>query len=92
MDVRERQIRIVLLLLLLYAAGCLASAGRRVQHAEAELQALRQELARVEETAAALRAESGPPDDAALEALARRRLGLVLPGERIFLFSEEETG
>ena len=40
MDARERLIRIVLVLLLLYAAGCLAAGGRRVQRAELELQRL----------------------------------------------------
>ena len=92
MDARERLIRIVLVLLLLYAAGCLAAVGRRVHSAELRLQELRQELACVEQATAALRAESGTPDDAALEALARRRLGLVLPGETIFLFPGEEAG
>ena len=89
MDAKERQIRIVLLLLLLYAAGCLASAGRRVHRAEAALERLTPELERLERTASPADA---PLDDAAIEALARQRLGLVLPGETIFLFPEEESG
>ena len=92
MDARERLIRIVLVLLLLYAAGCLAAGGRRVRRAELELQRLTGELVRVEQAAAALREEADSPDDEAVEALARRRLGLVLPGERIFLFIREEAG
>ena len=92
MDVRERLIRIVLVLLLLYAAGCLTAVGRRVRCAELRLQRLTQELACVEQATAALRGEDGGPDDEALEALARRRLGLVLPGETIFLFPGEEAG
>ena len=92
MDARERLIRIVLVLLLLYAAGCLAAGGRRVQRAELELQRLTRELACVEQATAALREAEDGSDDEAVEALARQRLGLVLPGEKIFLFSEEEAG
>ena len=49
MDARERLIRIVLVLLLLYAAGCLAAGGRRVSDndlAEASLSASRRRLTR----------------------------------------------
>ena len=50
------------------------------------------EAALRKKAAAALREEADSPDDEAVEALARRRLGLVLPGERIFLFIGEEAG
>ncbi len=49
-----------------------------------EVQALR------EETAALGRALDSPPDDGEIEKLARERLGLVMPDETIFIFTNAE--
>lgn len=96
MDTKETLIRIVLLALLLYAAVCLASAGRNLYAAEALEARLRAELETIERENLALdrKLEQGwSAED--LEALARERLGLVLPGDRIFRFetqAPEESG
>ena len=86
-DARETLIRIVLPALLLYAAVCLASARRTLSAAEAREAALREALAAVERDnrEAGRRLESGWSAEE-LEALARERLGLVLPGDRLFHF------
>ncbi|MBR0208966.1 MAG: septum formation initiator family protein [Oscillospiraceae bacterium] len=49
-----------------------------------EVQALREESAALE------RALDSPPDDREIEKLARERLGLVLPDETIFYFTNAE--
>ena len=49
-----------------------------------EVQALREESAALE------RALDSPPDDSEIEKLARERLGLVMPDETIFIFTNAE--
>ena len=87
MDTKETLIRIVLLALLLYAAVCLASAGKELHGAEGLSARLRAELETVERENLALgrKLERGWSAEE-LEALARERLGLVLPGDRVFHF------
>lgn len=87
MDTKETLIRIVLVALLLYAAVCLTLAGRELYAAEADRARLSAELETVERENLALerKLEQGWSAEE-LEALARERLGLVLPGERIFRF------
>ena len=86
-DARETLIRIVLPALLLYSALCLASARRTLSAAEVREAALREALAAVERDnrKTGCRLESGWSAEE-LEALARERLGLVLPGDRVFHF------
>ena len=89
MDTRETLIRIVLLSLLLYASVCLASRGRELYAARALEERLRSELGAVERENAALERklkQGWSAED--VEALARERLGLVLPGDRIFRFEK----
>ena len=89
MDTRETLIRIVLLSLLLYASVCLASAGRELHAAEARAEELRAKLETVERENAALDRklrQGWSAED--VEALARERLGLVLPGDKIFRFEQ----
>lgn len=90
MDTRETLIRIVLLSLLLYASACLASTGRELHEAEALAAGLREELAAVERENLSLerRLRQGWSAES-VEALARERLGLVLPGDKIFRFEPE---
>ena len=88
-DARETLIRIVLPALLLYSAACLASARRTLSAAEARETSFRETLEAVEREnrAQSRRLASGwSPEE--LEALARERLGLVLPDDRIFRFEE----
>ena len=63
----------------------LEEAERARRTLSSEVQALR------EETAALERALASPPDDREIEKLARERLGLVLPDETIFTFTNAEN-
>ena len=91
MDAKETLIRIVLLALMLYAAACLGSARRELAAAQGAEEALRIRLEAVEQEnlAAGRRLAQGWSAEE-LEQLARDRLGLVLPGDRIFRFPKEE--
>ncbi len=89
MDTKETLIRIVLSALLLYAAVCLALSGRELHTAEAAGARLRAELEMIErENLAMVRKLEQGWSAEELEALARERLGLVLPGDRIFRFAQ----
>ena len=90
MESRGTLIRIVLVVLLLYAAACLARLAREAHAAQITAQALTETLASVEEDNRAMRQrldEGRTAED--WEALAWRRLGLVRPGEIVFLFPQE---
>ena len=90
MESRGTLIRIVLVVLLLYAAACLARLAREAHAAQITAQALAETLASVEEDNRAMRQrldEGRTAED--WEALAWRRLGLVRPGEIVFLFPQE---
>ena len=87
MDAKEPLIRIVLLALLLYAACCLASTKRDLAAAGMYEASLKARLAVVEKDNLAVseRLTEGWSTEE-LEQLAWERLGLVLPGEKIFRF------
>lgn len=90
MESRGTLIRIVLVVLLLYAAGCLARQGREVHDAQSTVQALTEKLAAVEKDNRAMQERlDGGRTAEDWEALAWRRLGLVKPGEIVFLFPQE---
>ena len=95
MDSKETLIRIVLLSLLLYAAGCLARLGQTIRQAEALESALAAKLVTIEKDnlARSRMLEAGWTDEEWAE-LAWLRLGLVRPDERVFFFppSEEQAG
>mgnify|MGYP003297409597 CR=1 FL=1 len=82
--------RAVLLLLLVYALCSFASARRLLSQTVQEERRLSAELAGLEEENRRLREllRRGP-DEELLESLARERLGLVLPGEKIFYFDTD---
>jgi Septum formation initiator. len=90
MDAKETLIRIVLLALLLYAAACLASARRELYTASLTEASLRSRLETIERDnlAVSKKLTEGWSEEE-VEALARERLGLVLPGERIFRFASD---
>lgn len=96
MNSRNYLIRIVLLSLLLYAVGSLFSSGQqlRLSHEkEAELSAALAELRR-DNLQMQQRLEESISDEELIQ-LARQKLGLVLPGEKIFYFTtdrEEQHG
>ena len=90
MDAKETLIRIVLPSLLIYAALCLASARRELAAADAVETSLRLRLETIEQDNLAVSeklTEGWSAEE--LESLARERLGLVLPGDRIFHFPSD---
>ena len=87
MDAKETLIRIVLPALLVYAAVCLASARRELHAADAVEASLRLRLETIEKENLAVGeklTEGWSAEE--LESLARERLGLILPGDRVFCF------
>jgi len=90
MEARETLVRIVLVALLLYAAACLLASRRELYAAGREEQALSARLEAIEqENLAVGRHLTEGWSEEELEALARERLGLVLPGDRVFRFPSE---
>ena len=90
MDAKETLIRIVLPTLLVYAALCLASARRELHTARAVEASLRLRLETIEKDNLAVSEKLTEGWNAEeLESLARERLGLVLPGDRIFHFPSD---
>jgi cell division protein FtsB len=90
MDAKEPLIRIVLLALLIYASLFLARARQELYDANAAEAALRARLEIIEQDNLAVRnklAEGWSAEE--LEAMAREKLGLVLPGDKIFRFSSD---
>lgn len=90
MDAKEILIRIVLPTLLVYAALCLASVRRELHTADAVEASLRLRLETIEQDNLAVGeklTEGWSAEE--LEALARERLGLVLPGDRIYRFKSD---
>ena len=93
MNTRETLVRIVLLSLLLYGALTLASSAGALKRAETRLELLSQELARLEGEKLRLQEKLEQELSAQeLEQLARQRLGLVRPGEKIFYFTTDREG
>ena len=93
MDTKESLVRIVLLSLLLYAALSLASSGRELKLARSRQTELKSQLELRETERLALTEELErqiSPED--IEQLARQRLGLVRPGEKIFYFTTDREG
>jgi cell division protein FtsB len=87
---RERLIRIVLLSLLLYSALSFAASGNELDIAEARQDRLGAELEALEAETQQMRTKLDAkisPTEA--EQLARQRLGLVRPGEKIFYFTTD---
>ena len=88
--------RLFLALVLVGGAALLLSLfiGRQLEiaHLQQELAGLRQAEAVASSEQATLRERLASADDpAAVESLARQRLGLVMPGEEKVIFVEEQT-
>lgn len=86
-------LRIVALSMLLYSLWLFASSLEELRQSEAMaeeksalLSALQEENKNLEEKLSAAESDEG------MEALARERLGLVMPGERVFYFTTGSVG
>jgi len=92
MKMRDRILRVVVLALLLYAMVSLAREYRLLCRTEerAEALAARQELLAEQNRVLTQRLEQ-PPDRQEMRRLAWERLGMVAPGEKIFIFTQEDT-
>lgn len=87
---RDIILRIVVLALMLYSLVSLASARAELRHAEETAAGLQQELALLEQEKARLEEKlASAGSDEEMLMLARERLGLVLPGEKIFYFTTD---
>ena len=87
MKIRETLVRIVLLALLLYSLASLLTVSRELNQAELLKRQLRQQTEIQQSLKRDLerkRAQGQSPEE--LQELARERLGLVLPGEKLFYF------
>ena len=91
MPSRRGIVRIVITLLLVYSLLCFARAGRTLAEMERTAAQLEEERELLEQEHAALELrlqQRESPEQ--MEALARRELGMVMPGEIVFLFTQEE--
>ena len=87
MKIRETLVRIVLLALLLYSLASLLTVSRELNQAELLKRQLRQQTEIQQSLKRDLErklAQGQSPEE--LQQLARDRLGLVLPGEKLFYF------
>ena len=93
MNSHEKLIHIVLLCLFFYAAVNLLSSGYELRQAAALEAELSSALEALEEENLRLRQSlENDMSDEELAQLARQRLGLVLPGEKIFYFTTDREG
>ena len=91
MDTKESLIRIILLSFLLYSALSLAASGRELHEALVWQERLNAQLAALDAERQAMQTKLNTrisPEE--IEQLARQRLGLVRPGEKIFYFTDRE--
>ncbi len=85
---REALLRLLAVSLLLYMLVSFGAVRLRLNAARVEEEALALACEALREENETLRRDlSAPWDDERLEALARERLGLVRPGEKIFYFN-----
>lgn len=90
MQNRNTILRIVALSLLLYALLSLVTVRRELVASRENTAALALELSQLREEAALLEEMTEELDSAeAMERLARERLGMVMPGEKVFSFDGE---
>ena len=88
---RNRNIlwRIVLLSLLFYSVFSFLSISSDLEEKRQTADRLQAEIGRQQLSNSRLRAVFEQGTDTQLEAMARERLGLVLPGEKLFYFIED---
>ena len=92
MKMRDRILRVAVLALLLYAMVSLAREYRLLYRTEQRTEALaaRQKVLAEQNRALTEQLEQ-PPDRQEMRRLAWERLGMVAPGEKIFIFTQEDT-
>lgn len=93
MNSRETLVRIVLVALLMYSMASLTAAAWQLRQASVLLERLELDCAAVENQNGELERkmqQGQSPDE--LRQLARERLGLVQPGEKLFYFSTDREG
>lgn len=88
---RNRNIlwRIVLLSLLFYSVSAFLSVSDELRQKRQTADSLQTQLAELQMSNSRLRAVFEQGTDTQLEAMARERLGLVLPGEKLFYFIKD---
>jgi cell division protein FtsL len=93
MNPRENLVRIVLVVLLLYSMASLTSVGFQLGQSRQLLDSMNAQLEQRQAVNAQLQAEIAQErDPEEMQQLARERLGLVLPGEKLFYFSSDREG
>ncbi len=93
MNSRETLVRIILVALLLYSLTGFITVGRELRHSELMAAQMRQQAEELRLLKADLEekiAQGQSPEE--MQQLARDRLGLVLPGEKLFYFSTDREG
>ena len=93
MDSRETLLRIILVALLLYALASTMTVGRELRQSELMAEQMRQQREQLLQLNGELEEkinQGHSPEE--MEQLARERLGLVLPGEKLFYFSTDREG
>ena len=93
MNSRETLVRIILVALLLYSLTGFIAVGRELRQSELMAARMRQQAEELRLLKADLEekiAQGQSPEE--MQQLARDRLGLVLPGEKLFYFSTDREG
>ena len=93
MDSRETLLRIILVALLLYSLASTMTVGRELRQSELMAEQMRQQREQLLQLNGELEEkinQGHSPEE--MEQLARERLGLVLPGEKLFYFSTDREG
>lgn len=87
---RDVILRIVILALLLYSLASFASVRSDLRRTEQLAQSLEAELNELQcENRELEEMLSGPRSDEEMRMLARQRLGMVMPGEKVFYFTTD---
>lgn len=93
MDSRETLLRIILVALLLYSLASAMTVGRELRQSELMAEQMRQQREQLLQLNGELEEkinQGHSPEE--MEQLARERLGLVLPVEKLFYFSTDREG
>ena len=93
MNSRETLVRIILVALLLYSLTGFVTVGRELRQSELMAAQMRQQTEELRLLNGELEekiAQGHSPEE--MQQLARERLGLVLPGEKLFYFSTDREG
>ena len=90
---RQRSIilRIIVVVFLIYSFTAFGSGLKDLRQGEIQTQELEDDLERLREQNILLKTElSAAPDENSMRKLAREKLGMLRPEDKIFIFSEEK--